>query len=86
MQMVGQDVSDISGVYEDGLCWWKEMGVENCVNGVICMWIVMRGVSVDGSVEWEEKFWEVVDVYDFKEFGVEKLGCDVSGGVWCEFW
>lgn len=86
MQTAGQDASDTSGVHEDGSRWWKETGVENRANGVTCTWTVMRGVSADGSVEWEEKFWEAADAYDFKELGAEKSGRDASGGVWREFW
>lgn len=83
MQTAGQDTS---GVYVDGSRWWREQGVENRANGVVCTWTVIRGVSADGSVEWEEKFWEAVDAYDFKELGAEKSGRDSAGGVWREFW
>jgi hypothetical protein len=85
MQTAGQD-ADTSGVHADGSRWWKEQGVENRANGVICTWTVIRGVSADGSVEWEEKFWEAADAYDFKELGAEKSGRDSAGGVWREFW
>lgn len=83
MQTAGQDTS---GVYADGSRWWREQGVENRGNGVVCTWTVVRGVSADGSVEWEEKFWEAADAYDFKELGAEKSGRDSAGGVWREFW
>lgn len=83
MQTAGQDTS---GVHADGARWWREQGVENRANGVVCTWTVIRGVSADGSVEWEEKFWEAADAYDFKELGAEKSGRDSAGGVWREFW
>lgn len=83
MQTAGKETS---GVHQDGTRWWQEKGTEFRANGVICNWTVIRGVSADGSVEWEEKFWEAADAYDFKELGAEKSGRDSLGGVWREFW
>jgi hypothetical protein len=39
--------------------WWKETGTEERENGEVCVWTVIRGVSADGAVEWENKWWEV---------------------------
>lgn len=83
MQTAGKETS---GIHKDGSRWWQEQGVEYRANGVVCSWTVIRGVTADGSVEWEEKFWEAADSYDFKELGAEKSGRDSSGGVWREFW
>jgi len=77
---------ETSGVYPDGSRWWQEKGTEYRANGVICNWTVRRGVSADESVEWEEKFWDAADSYDYKELGAEKSGRDSKGGVWREFW
>lgn len=74
------------GINLDGLRWWKEIGIEIRFDGVVCRWILNRGVIVDGVVEWEEKYWEVVDGFDYKEFGSEKSGRDVIGNVWYEYW
>ncbi|KAJ7537461.1 hypothetical protein O6H91_11G006500 [Diphasiastrum complanatum] len=75
-----------SGVNVDGSRWWRETGVDHRENGVTCNWTVTRGISNDGAVEWEEKFWEASDQFDYKELGAEKSGRDAFGNVWREFW
>ncbi|KAF0896867.1 hypothetical protein E2562_029557 [Oryza meyeriana var. granulata] len=74
------------GVHPDGSLWWKETGVEQRPDGVICKWTVIRGVSADGAVEWEDKYWEASDRFDHKELGSEKSGRDATGNVWREYW
>lgn len=74
------------GVKPDGSKWWKETGVELRPNGVVCRWTLIRGVSADKSVEWEEKFWEAADDFEYKELGSEKSGRDARGNVWREYW
>ncbi|KAK3118883.1 hypothetical protein QOZ80_9BG0709950 [Eleusine coracana subsp. coracana] len=74
------------GVYPDGTMWWKETGVEQRPDGVVCKWTVTRGVSADGAVEWEDKYWEASDQFDHKELGSEKSGRDANGNVWREYW
>ncbi|GKV48385.1 hypothetical protein SLEP1_g55209 [Rubroshorea leprosula] len=80
------DLSSPSGVNPDGLRWWRETGIEQRPDGVICRWTMTRGVSADQSVEWQEKYWEASDEFDYKELGSEKSGRDAHGNVWCEFW
>ncbi|CAM6100900.1 unnamed protein product [Calypogeia fissa] len=75
-----------SGVHEDGSRWWQETGVEERENGVLCKWTLIRGVSGDEGTEWQEKFWEASDAFDYKELGAEKSGRDSYGRVWHEFW
>lgn len=75
-----------SGFNADGSRWWKETGVEHWSNGAICNWTLTRGVSSDGQIEWEEKFWEAYDDFDFKELGSVKSGRDAAGNVWREYW
>lgn len=75
-----------SGVKEDGCRWWKETGVEERADGVICRWTMIRGVSSDQVTEWQEKFWEASDELGHKELGSEKSGRDATGGVWREYW
>ncbi|ONK76520.1 uncharacterized protein A4U43_C03F29050 [Asparagus officinalis] len=74
------------GVKSDGTKWWKETGIEKRPDGVVCKWTLVRGVSTDGSVEWEDKFWEASDQFDYKELGSEKSGRDAAGNVWREYW
>ncbi|KAF8394354.1 hypothetical protein HHK36_020562 [Tetracentron sinense] len=81
-------VSEMSsyGVNPDGSRWWKETGIEQRPDGVVCRWTLTRGVSSDEHVEWEEKFWEAADQFDYKELGSEKSGRDAGGNVWREYW
>ncbi|OMO99633.1 hypothetical protein COLO4_13180 [Corchorus olitorius] len=74
------------GVSANGTRWWKETGIEQRPDGVICRWTIIRGVSADQSVEWQEKFWEASDEFDYKELGSEKSGRDAFGNVWSEYW
>nr|CAB3490156.1 unnamed protein product [Digitaria exilis] len=74
------------GIHPDGSMWWKETGVEQRPDGVVCKWTVIRGVSADGAIEWEDKYWEASDRFDHKELGSEKSGRDAAGNVWREYW
>ncbi|KAK9741325.1 hypothetical protein RND81_03G097700 [Saponaria officinalis] len=80
------DEKSSSGVHPDGSRWWKETGVETRADGVVCRWTLNRGVTADGVVEWEEKYWEAADEFEFKELGSEKSGRDAMGNVWHECW
>lgn len=81
-----EESKEESGFHEDGSRWWRETGVEARTNGEVCNWTIVRGVSADGSTEWEEKWWETTDPFDYKELGAEKSGRDSNGGVWRETW
>ncbi|KAG6766169.1 hypothetical protein POTOM_030238 [Populus tomentosa] len=74
------------GVTADGSRCWRETGIEQRPDGVICRWTMTRGVSADQEVEWQEKFWEAADDFGYKELGSEKSGRDATGNVWREFW
>lgn len=80
------DEPSSDGVNADGSRWWRETGVEQRPDGVICRWTVTRGVSADQVVEWQEKFWEAADDSGCKELGSEKSGRDSTGNVWREYW
>ncbi|RZR97815.1 hypothetical protein BHM03_00027076 [Ensete ventricosum] len=67
------------GVNPDGSKWWRETGIEQRPDGVTCKWTLTRGVSADGTVEWEDKFWEAADEHEYKELGSEKSGRDAVG-------
>ncbi|CAN6439574.1 unnamed protein product [Victoria cruziana] len=74
------------GENEDGSRWWRETGVEQRADGVVCRWTLLRGISASKDVEWEEKYWEASDEFDYKELGSEKSGRDTAGNVWREYW
>ncbi|GAB2294643.1 hypothetical protein Dimus_028839 [Dionaea muscipula] len=74
------------GISPDGSRWWKETGVEQKPDGVVCHWTLTRGVSADGVVEWENKYWEAANEFGYKELGSEKCGRDSRGNVWHEYW
>ncbi|KAM1198595.1 hypothetical protein ACFX13_010167 [Malus domestica] len=74
------------GVNADGSKWWKESGIKQRPDGVICKWTMTRGVSADQVTEWQDKYWEAADEFGHKELGSEKLGRDANGNVWREFW
>lgn len=74
------------GINPDGSRWWTETGTERRPDGVVCRWTLNRGVTADGLLEWEEKYWEAADEFDYKELGSEKSGRDATGNVWHEYW
>lgn len=80
------DETSSHGVNPDGSKWWRETGIEQRPDGMVCKWTLIRGVSVDEAVEWEDKFWEASDQFDYKELGSEKSGRDAAGNVWREHW
>ncbi|KAL1806485.1 hypothetical protein ACET3Z_029553 [Daucus carota] len=80
------EIESPQGTYPDGSRWWKESGTEVRPDGVVCRWTIKRGVSADKTVEWEEKYWEAADDFDYKELGSEKSGRDSTGNAWYEFW
>ncbi|KAM0991625.1 hypothetical protein ACFX2J_009920 [Malus domestica] len=80
------DEASSYGVNADGSKWWKESGIKQRPDGVICKWTMTRGVSADQVTEWQDKYWEAADEFGHKELGSEKLGRDATGNVWREFW
>ncbi|KAL6292091.1 hypothetical protein ACE6H2_000233 [Prunus campanulata] len=80
------DEVSLSGVNTDGSRWWKESGIEQRPDGVVCRWTMTRGVSADQVTEWQDKYWEAADEFGHKELGSEKLGRDATGNVWRECW
>ena len=74
------------GTLAGGARWWREEGKEYLEEGKVMSWTVIRGTSADGSVEWEEKFWETSDPYTYRELGAVKSGRDSTGQAWQESW
>ena len=85
-EALGKNDQALSGVNSDGSKWWRETGIEKRPDGVVCKWTLIRGVSADEAVEWEDKFWEASDQFEYKELGSEKSGRDAAGNVWREYW
>ncbi|KGN61656.1 uncharacterized protein LOC101218256 [Cucumis sativus] len=80
------DKESTKGIDPDGSRWWKETGIEQRPDGVICKWTLTRGVSADLATEWQNKYWEAADEFGYKELGSEKSGRDAYGNVWREYW
>jgi hypothetical protein len=76
----------MEGTLENGSRWWRESGEEELEGGKLCRWTLVRGASADGSVEWEEKWWETSDAFNYRELGAMKSGRDAKGNVWQESW
>ena len=74
------------GTLTSGARWWREEGKEYLEDGKVMSWTVIRGTSPDGSVEWEEKFWETSDPFTYRELGAIKSGRDSNGQAWQESW
>ena len=74
------------GTLANGSRWWRESGEEELEGGKLCRWTLVRGASADGSVEWEEKWWETSDAFNHRELGAMKSGRDAKGNVWQESW
>ncbi|KAM0994451.1 hypothetical protein ACFX2A_010110 [Malus domestica] len=73
------------GVNADGSKWWKESGIKQRPDGMICKWTRTIGVSADQVTEWQDNYREAAYEFGHKELGSEKLGRDATGNVWREF-
>lgn len=80
------DATVNEGTLPDGTRWWRETGEEEAGGGKLCRWTVIRGVSADGSVEWEERTWRTSDAFGYRELGAEKSGRGADGAAWREAW
>ena len=84
---LGAKVDDAKeGQLANGARWWREEGKEYLEDGKVMSWTCIRGASADGSVEWEERFWETSDQYTYRELGAVKSGRDAEGQAWQESW
>ena len=80
------DSGPASGMRADGTRWWSESGTEELADGRVCVWTLLRGVSADGSTEWQDKSWRTSDAWGYRELGAEKTGRSSSGAAWRECW
>ena len=65
---------------------WTVTWTEMMDNGATKVVTRTRGVTADGSVEFEETTWEASDAFSFKQLGAIKLGRTSSGAAWRESW
>ncbi|XRB21309.1 hypothetical protein RI054_27g111580 [Pseudoscourfieldia marina] len=65
---------------------WTVTWTEVMDNGATKVVTRTRGVTADGSVEFEETTWEASDAFSFKQLGAIKLGRTSSGAAWRESW
>eukprot|EP00955_Chlamydomonas_euryale_P038968 351265-Chlamydomonas_euryale.AAC.1 len=80
-----QQLADGDGVLADGTTWKKRSGEEFGPNGYWKRWTLLSGASADGSVSWEEVFWEASDHVGFRELGAAKKGVGEDGEA-VSFW
>jgi hypothetical protein len=53
-------------------------------NGYWKKWQTLKGGNAEGTLDWEETWWEASDWTGLKEMGARKEGeCVVVGGVRC---
>uniref|UniRef100_A0A383VYZ1 Uncharacterized protein n=1 Tax=Tetradesmus obliquus TaxID=3088 RepID=A0A383VYZ1_TETOB len=83
---VGRALADGSGRLADGTWWEKKSGIEYGKNGYWKRWQLLRGGSADGTVEWEETWWDASDYTGLKEMGAQKQGKNADGDAWRESW
>lgn len=82
----GRQLLDGAGVLADGTRWEKKSGEERGEGGFWKRWTMLRGLSGDGQVEWEEHWWEASDLHGMKELGAMKSGANALGARWHESW
>ncbi|KAK9807824.1 hypothetical protein WJX72_010336 [[Myrmecia] bisecta] len=79
-------MADGAGQLADGTKYERTSGEERGANGFWLRWTQLQGVSAQGKVEWEEKWWEASDWAGMREMGAEKSGCKADGSAWRETW
>jgi len=82
----GRQLEDGVGVLSDGTKYERTTTEEFGADGYWLRQTVMRGVSAQGKVEWEERWWEASDWAGMREMGAEKSGCAADGSAWRETW
>ena len=85
-KVLGKMLKDGSGVLADGTLWEKRSGEEFGPDGYWKKWTMLKGSSADGSVAWEECWWEASDWKGLRELGAAKKGNTETGAAWNEQW
>lgn len=83
---VGRQLADGQGVLADGTHWEKKSGEELGEGGFWKRWTLLKGWTEDGTVAFEECWWESSDWAGMKELGATKSGHTPSGSAWRETW
>lgn len=83
---LGRQLKDGAGRLADGTRYEKLSGVDPGENGYAKKWEVLRGITGDGSVSWEECWWTASDRNGLREMGAFKRGNNALGGAWQEEW
>ncbi|KAJ9533520.1 hypothetical protein QJQ45_026586, partial [Haematococcus lacustris] len=76
---VGRQLADGQGVLADGTHWEKKSGEELGEGGFWKRWTLLKGWTEDGTVAFEECWWESSDWAGMKELGATKSGHTPSG-------
>lgn len=83
---LGRRLQDGAGRLADGTRFEKLSGVDKGADGYVKHWEVLRGVTGDGTVQWEECWWQASNRYGLRELGAFKKGTAESGAAWVEEW
>ncbi|GIL78739.1 hypothetical protein Vretimale_358 [Volvox reticuliferus] len=83
---LGRRLVDGAGRLADGTRFEKLSGTDTGPDGYVKKWEVLRGVTGDGQVQWEECWWKASNRYGLRELGAFKKGTAESGAAWVEEW
>ncbi|KAG2445102.1 hypothetical protein HYH02_008969 [Chlamydomonas schloesseri] len=83
---LGRQLADGAGRLADGTRFEKLSGTDKGADGYVKKWEVLRGVTGDGTVQWEECWWTASNRYGLREMGAFKKGSTETGAAWVEEW
>ncbi|GIL45341.1 hypothetical protein Vafri_2600 [Volvox africanus] len=83
---LGRRLVDGAGRLADGTRFEKLSGTDTGPDGYVKKWEVLRGVTGDGQVQWEECWWQASNRYGLRELGAFKKGTAENGAAWVEEW
>ncbi|PNW83327.1 hypothetical protein CHLRE_05g248000v5 [Chlamydomonas reinhardtii] len=83
---LGRQLADGAGRLADGTRFEKLSGTDTGPDGYVKKWEVLRGVTGDGTVQWEECWWTASNRYGLREMGAFKKGSTEAGAAWVEEW
>ncbi|KAG2430806.1 hypothetical protein HXX76_009782 [Chlamydomonas incerta] len=83
---LGRKLADGAGRLADGTRFEKLSGTDAGPDGYVKKWEVLRGVTGDGTVQWEECWWTASNRFGLREMGAFKKGSTATGAMWVEEW